>query len=141
MQIVAQWRNAKYIFHRIIIYINPFWSRINKIPATFFLYFISGRWSLFGGFRHIYNRKEITFVAPVNNNRRIEINAFPCADNRKQVERRIIFFSSFHKAWFVWVIDFVYECYTNFLSVWQTRWTSRKYTKRLSFQWLLLPYF
>ena len=44
------------------------------------------------------NRKKILFVVPIDDNRRIQINTFPCADNGKQVEGRIIFFSSFHKA-------------------------------------------
>ena len=39
---------------------------------------------------------------------RIQINAFPCANNGKQVEKRIIFFNSFHKTWGVWVIDFAF---------------------------------
>ena len=64
----------------------------------------------YSGFRYIYNRKKVLFIAPINDYRRIQINAFPCADNRKQVEGRVIFFSSFHKAWFVWVIDFVFHC-------------------------------
>ena len=72
--------------------------------------FISSERSLFGGFRYIYNRKKILFIVPVDDNRRIQINAFPCADNRKQVEGRVIFFSSFHKTWFVWMIDFVFHC-------------------------------
>ena len=37
-------------------------------------------------------------VPPIDDNRRIQINAFPCTDNGKQVEEWIIFFSSFHKA-------------------------------------------
>ena len=48
--------------------------------------------------KYIYNRKKIVFVVSVDDNRRIQINAFPCTDNGKQVEEWIIFFSSFHKA-------------------------------------------
>ena len=61
--------------------------------TTIFLYLIRSRRSLFGSFRYIYNRKKVLFIAPINDYRRIQINAFPCADNGKQVEGRVIFFS------------------------------------------------
>ena len=97
-QIVTQRWNVKYVFCRIIIYIEPFGCSGNKILATILLYLISSGWSLFSGFRYIYNRKKVLFIAPINDYRRIQINAFPCADNGKQDEGRVIFFSSSHKA-------------------------------------------
>ena len=97
-QIVTQRWNVKYVFYRIIIYIEPFGCNSDKILATILLYLISSGWNLYGGFRYIYNRKKILFIVPVDDNRRIQINAFLCADNGKQIEGWIIFFSSSHKA-------------------------------------------